>query len=412
MGLSHLLRPLLALLATAGAVKHKKALLSACSCSCCETQARAVALRSKLKCSPLVAETSGCTGECQDLKADVGQSTDMVMPEEGAAADYALFCLQRCHPSDDEKDRDDFAAQKRVSLPCKDLSEAGDGKASNHTAKAAESPAVVALMKGASAAIEETGALVADAEGKKAAAMAAEAEAAVAEASAAAARARAASNLALAQSRGDLSNEVKAALKESAERAGFFAKTAEESAATAAKELKELEEVPKMAAKEASAEAVKQVKAQDAMNHQVMDTLEANISPPPPPPPYEAAGRAAEPYASAISTATDAESMYEAQATALTDQADMLRTSAMNVVKQAEPYEEAGRKDLAKIIQKRAEDISVQAANLDTKAVEASSKAAHIEVALPKYGAAAGTAVARANILGQQKWMPPPPATA
>jgi len=333
----------------------------------------------------------------------------MSIPEEGAAADYGLFCLKKCEPSKAQKDEDDLAANRRVSLPCVDASSQDKDKNSAATAQSVQSPATVALLKGTAAGIEETGALVADAEGKKAKAMAMEAASAVAEAQAAAARARSASDLVLAQSRGDLSTEVKAALTESAERAGLFARSAETAATKAAAELKELEEVPKMAAKEAADEAVSQLKKQDALNHQVMDTLEANIQPPPPPPPYPAAGRAAEPYALAISTATEAESRYQAKASTLTDQADMLRMSARKVDKQAEPYEKAGQEGLAKIVHQTAQDLAVKAANLDTKAMEATSEAAHIEVTLPKYGAAAGTAAARANILGQQKWMPPAP---
>jgi len=331
----------------------------------------------------------------------------MSIPEEGVAADYGLFCLKKCEPSKAQKDEEDLAANRRVSLPCVDAGTQVNKSAD--TSLSVQSPATVALLKGTSAGIEETGALVADAEGKKAKAMAMEAASAVAEAQAAAARARSASDLVLAQNRGDLSNEVKAALTDSAERAGLFARSAATAAKKAAEELKELEEVPQMAAKEAADEAVSQLKKQDALNHQVMDTLEANIKPPPPPPPYPAAGRAAEPYALAISTATEAESRYKAKASTLTDQADMLRLSARNVDKRAEPYEKAGQEGLAKIVHQTAQDLAVQAANLDTKAIEASSEAAHIEVTLPKYGAAAGTAVARANILGQQKWMPPAP---
>eukprot|EP00930_Biecheleria_cincta_P060286 TRINITY_DN45964_c0_g1_i1.p1 TRINITY_DN45964_c0_g1~~TRINITY_DN45964_c0_g1_i1.p1 ORF type:complete len:316 (+),score=110.72 TRINITY_DN45964_c0_g1_i1:68-1015(+) len=255
---------------------------------------------------------------------------------------------------------------------------------------------------------EDTGALVAQAEGRKAAAMAMEAKAAQAEAEAAAARAKAAADLTLAQNRGDLSSQVQAQLTDSAKRAAMYARTAAQYAKKAEKELAEIQAVPEEAAKEAAKAAVQQLQAQDKMNHAVVKMLDANLNPPPLPPVPEAAGKAAGPYVAAMSRAHEMQSTFEAKASGLRFEAEMLRTGAHNTAQQKAALEAAGDKALAKEVGSIQDDLLAKAAAKETAAAEVSSEAQHIELTLPKYAAAASQAVARATILGQQKWMPPP----
>lgn len=255
---------------------------------------------------------------------------------------------------------------------------------------------------------EDTGALVAQAEGRKAEAMATEAKAAEAEAEAAAARAKAAADVSLAQNRGDLSSQVQAQLTDSAKRAAMYAKTAAQYAKKAEKELEQIQAAPEEAAKEAANAAVQQLQQQDQMNHRVMHMLEANIVPPPLPPVPEAVGKAAEPYVAAMSRAHEMQSTFEAKASGLRFQAEMLRTGAQNMEKQKAGIEAAGDSALAKEVGATADDLLAQAAAKETAAAEESSEAQHIELMLPEYADAASQAVARATVLGQQKWMPPP----
>lgn len=255
---------------------------------------------------------------------------------------------------------------------------------------------------------EDTGALVAQAEGRKAEAMATEAKAAEAEAEAAAARAKAAADLSLAQNRGDMSSGIREQLIDAGKRAAQYAKTAAQYAKKAEKELEQVQAAPQEAANEAAQAAVKQLQQQDQMNHKIMHMLAVNLAPPAVPPVPFSAGRAAEPYVAAKSRAAEMQSTFEAKASSLNFQAEMLRTGAQNTAKQEAAFKAAGNDALAEEVADTTDSLLSQAAAKETAAAQETSEAQHIELMLPEYTAAAGQAVARATILGRQKWMPPP----
>jgi len=246
--------------------------------------------------------------------------------------------------------------------------------------------------------------VVVAAEGKKAAAMALEAKVASAEAMAAAAEAKAAANLELAQSRGSLAAEIISELKESAQRTGSYAASAAEAVKKAERELKEIQDAPKIAAQEATKEAIRQLQQEEEMNEKVVETFQAHATQTSQP---SAAGasKAAEPYNDAIAAVHREQTLYETQASQLRDEAERLKAGVQSMDHQMELY--ASNPALSKVIQAQSHDLLVKSLEKETAAEEAMDKARRVGQVVPKYAAQAATAVLRASIMGSTKWMPP-----
>eukprot|EP00440_Ansanella_granifera_P011275 gb/GFBE01012230.1/.p1 GENE.gb/GFBE01012230.1/~~gb/GFBE01012230.1/.p1 ORF type:complete len:439 (+),score=124.90 gb/GFBE01012230.1/:1-1317(+) len=388
--------------------------MMACTCQCCEVSPRVASLRSdggtaETQCAPLLIESPGCHAECEDVdlaNAATSRSADSVASEEAAFTDYARYCLNNCVPSG--------AIKQGLSVPC---SFSHDASLSGEQAVALAMAKVYApqlMIEGAeqnksepAPTLEESGALVADAEGKKATAMVLEAQSAAAAAEAAADQAKSAYDLQVAQSRGSLAKEVKAQLRESAKRAEAFAQSAKDAAKKAMDELREMQDVPIKAAREAAEAAKRQLKSQDTINDQVMQAVDDNVHPPPVPPPPVAAAKAAEPYSLAMGRAAEMQSSLENKASQLTSEAHLLRTGAKQVEGQLKAYADDGRQDLADQVKASSNDLLMKSMAKDTEAAETRYHAEQVQQDIPKYADAAAAAVARATVIANQKWMPP-----
>ena len=384
-----LARALLALLGIASSALKTQTQLTACTCSCCEASVQSF-LRSGHRstvCTPLftIAQASSCPGECNDLDAATAvalHNADLNSDTSESAVDYSRFCLQSCSPP---------AAKQSLCTPS--VSMPLDSSLLIEGAKPTAPPPEVQVVQ-----------VVVAAEGKKAAAMALEAKVASAEAMAAAAEAKAAANLELAQSRGSLAAEIISELKESAQRTGSYAASAAEAVKKAERELKEIQDAPKIAAQEATKEAIRQLQQEEEMNEKVVETFQAHATQTSQP---SAAGasKAAEPYNDAIAAVHREQTLYETQASQLRDEAERLKAGVQSMDHQMELY--ASNPALSKVIQAQSHDLLVKSLEKETAAEEAMDKARRVGQVVPKYAAQAATAVLRASIMGSTKWMPP-----
>mmetsp|Transcript_14018 Transcript_14018/g.26200 ORF Transcript_14018/g.26200 Transcript_14018/m.26200 type:complete len:422 (-) Transcript_14018:36-1301(-) len=376
--------------------------LTACTCSCCEAS---TAPHSFLRtgnvavvCTPLfaIAQASSCPAECNDLKAASAAALARAeMDVDEAATDYSRFCLQNCIH--------DAASQQNLCTPA-------DGAATAPAEALTSSLESSLLTEGAQQVgtkpKEDTGALVAQAEGRKATALANEARVASFEATLAAAKARTAASLELAHNRGSLAEEVKAELQDTAARAGAYAARAQEAAKTAEEEVKEIENSPKVAAQEAAQAAIKQFGQQNELNEKFLHNFQAHATPTVALAGPTATGAAA-PYRAAIREVQSTQSLWEAKASQLKSDADLLRASSQSVHRHIHSYEAAGDMAGAQNLKSQAHDLLVKSVEKETEAAEAMDQARRIGLMVPKYEEAAADAAARASILGSQKWMPP-----
>eukprot|EP00933_Yihiella_yeosuensis_P043679 TRINITY_DN3860_c9_g1_i1.p1 TRINITY_DN3860_c9_g1~~TRINITY_DN3860_c9_g1_i1.p1 ORF type:complete len:423 (-),score=142.83 TRINITY_DN3860_c9_g1_i1:280-1548(-) len=407
-----------ALFSSAQALKNLGG-LSACACSCCETaRPNSNALRAHnaaLICSPLsdVDSQSGCPQECQDPTTafQVASSTFAANEDLAGAMDYGSYCMQKCQPAENTglscflTDAEKQATDARVAL----MGGAVEAVQAGDKADKAEALQSALLAKNDAeedeAGLEETGAMVAEAEGKKASAMAVETKAAMAEAQAAQARATALVDLKKAENRGGIIADIQGQLMESSQRAHLFAQTALKASQQAAADLEALKHVHEFAAKEAAKMAVAQLNFEAQTNLHELDLFNRNLEPVPLPPVPEQIGKAASPYLKAAAQAGGVKQLFEAEASAKRDEAERLRFGAERTRGQAAAYE--GNAGALNKIRASADKLLQQSQDAEGAALNADQEAERIGAQLPKYMGLAGQAVGRATVMGEQKWMPP-----
>eukprot|EP00929_Paragymnodinium_shiwhaense_P120590 TRINITY_DN92550_c0_g1_i1.p1 TRINITY_DN92550_c0_g1~~TRINITY_DN92550_c0_g1_i1.p1 ORF type:complete len:582 (-),score=153.75 TRINITY_DN92550_c0_g1_i1:33-1778(-) len=255
----------------------------------------------------------------------------------------------------------------------------------------------------------DTGALVAEAQGRFATASSLEARAAKAEVQSSRFLANSSFSLQSAKSSVLFIRKAKAEIAASATRAAIYAASAKQSAATAAAELAEMERIPQEAADFAAAEAEREFWAEANATALKMAQEDAMLKGPPPP---AAAGpaalRAAAPYHRAMDITMDARASYDSQARRWSAQSQVLYGGAQARHVQAHELQAAGHTEAAKKTMEAAKQSLSEAVAADQKAEQLYGQAKQADEQLPRLMADADFAAQTAGEMAGVRWMPPP----
>lgn len=255
----------------------------------------------------------------------------------------------------------------------------------------------------------DSGAMVAEAEGNHAVAEGMEAR--LSEAEAKSMRLLAASTDALRKVKEQAvnTNGASATVKSMEVQAEIYARSAAKSARQAQTDFDELKAATREVGLEAGKAAAAQMQNEADQEAAEAKFLRTKFAPLKVEPLAEAAKRAAQPYADAMQRATVIRMAYTTQAHQLSDLAHDLQTNARTLVSQAAIYQSAGNEGTASQLMSHAKGMLDEAATTDAQAHKWQAVAQQITQSLPQYQMQAGMAAARAAAIANPAGQPPPP---
>jgi len=402
-----------------------------CSCSCCRvTGSRSMASGASTICSLMSTDLDGKPSDtCPASCANNDLATAVVSSDMGSL-DYTRFCLMNCLPPQTSK-IGSTCRKTTDEEQAKLLTSGGNGKDPESIlhpepptvpeelydpvappeapqlvdVKAVTTPApvVVAVKE------KDTGAMVAEANGKAAAAAGIEARLTEAEVQTAQALSLASTAVQTGENGAHAVNSAKSQVQAAVVRANIYAHSAALAAAKAQATFKAIQDIPAKVAGIAAEEAKRIIQGELNEAAQTVANIKARQAGPPLPVPLaEASVRAAKPFYAAMQKAISTGSLYEAQARSLQDQAEQLQINSRSMASQAVAYQMAGNGGDSQTMMAQARSMLSEAQSKSDQAKKDYAVAESVRKSVPNYQANAAAASARATSIANPGMQPPP----